>query len=155
MSAAAPQPVRVTPFQARVYAAVTRVPCGRVTTYARLAAAVGCGSARAVGQALRRNPFAPDVPCHRVIASDLTLGGFQGRREGAALARKERLLAAEGVLFGQGRLLDSGRLFYGVGEGGCSRLPTRRTSSCSGAVLQRKSATPAATHSSSISGCAV
>jgi methylated-DNA-[protein]-cysteine S-methyltransferase len=93
-----------------VYVAVRRIPRGRVATYGGVAAAIGCGSARAVGQALRRNPFAPRVPCHRVIASDITLGGFDGARAGAELARKERLLAAEGVVFRNGRLLDRDRL---------------------------------------------
>ena len=51
-----------TVFEARVYEALRRIPRGQVTTYGRLAAALGCGSARAVGQALRRNPFAPEVP---------------------------------------------------------------------------------------------
>lgn len=101
----------VTPFQARVYAALCRVPAGRVTTYRELARDVGCGSAQAVGQALRRNPFAPQVPCHRVIASDGTLGGFNGMRGGPELERKRRLLAAEGVLFdATGRLVETERL---------------------------------------------
>jgi methylated-DNA-[protein]-cysteine S-methyltransferase len=102
----------VTLFQSRVYAALRRVPAGRVLTYGALARLVGCGSAQAVGQALRRNPFAPAVPCHRVIAADLTLGGFQGRRGGAALARKRALLAREGVRFdAAGRLAEPGRVF--------------------------------------------
>ena len=101
----------VTPFQSRVYEAVARIPAGRVATYAGLARTLGCGSARAVGQALRRNPFAPRVPCHRVIASDLTLGGFNGQRSGPELERKLRLLAAEGVEFRGGRLADPRRVF--------------------------------------------
>ena len=103
--------VRVTAFQARVYEALCRVPPGRVTTYGRLAAAVGCRCSQAVGQALRRNPFAPAVPCHRVIASDLTLGGFAGRRQGSEIHRKARLLAAEGVVFRNGRLAEPGRVY--------------------------------------------
>ena len=104
---------QVTPFQARVYAALCRVPAGRVTSYRELARAVGCASAQAVGQALRRNPFAPDVPCHRVIAADGTTGGFNGRRGGPELERKRRLLAAEGVLFtGAGRLAERERFFW-------------------------------------------
>jgi len=102
---------RITPFQARVYAALREVPPGSVTTYGLLARRVGCGSARAVGGALRRNPFAPEVPCHRVIASDGTAGGFQGRRGGAALRRKLALLRAEGVVFDDaGRLADPSRM---------------------------------------------
>jgi len=99
-----------TPFQRAVYAVVRRVPRGKVTTYRAVAAAAGCGSARAVGQALRRNPFAPSVPCHRVIASDLSVGGFRGRGAGDAVRRKESLLKEEGVLFRNGRLADRARL---------------------------------------------
>lgn len=100
-----------TRFQQRVYAATRKIPRGKVTTYKLLADQIGCRSSRAVGQALRRNPDAPRVPCHRVIAADGGLGGFQGRRSGSALRRKARLLAAEGVRFRGGRLADPRRLF--------------------------------------------
>lgn len=102
---------RVTEFQSRVYEALRRVPRGKVTTYGLLARAVGCGSSRAVGQALRRNPFAPRIPCHRVIASDLTIGGFSGKRAGVHIMRKLALLRAEGVQFERGRLANRSRLF--------------------------------------------
>lgn len=105
-------PQATTPFAARVYAALRQVPAGQVITYAALARRIHCRSPRAIGQALRANPFAPDVPCHRVIASDLTPGGFQGRRAGRALAKKLRLLAAEGVTFKHGRLADPDRLLH-------------------------------------------
>jgi len=97
------------PFAAKVYAALQEIPPGRVITYAALARRIGCRSPRAIGQALRANPFAPEVPCHRVIASDLTPGGFQGKKSGPALAKKLRLLAAEGVVFKNGRLADPTR----------------------------------------------
>lgn len=100
----------ITPFQRRVYAAARRIPRGSVTTYRALAEAIGCGSSQAVGQALRRNPFAPEVPCHRVIRSDLTLGGFAGKTTVAAVARKRRQLAAEGVRFVHGRIADPARV---------------------------------------------
>lgn len=100
-----------TPFQKAVYAALQRVPRGRVTTYRQLAAQVGCRSSRAVGQALKRNPYAPQVPCHRVIASDLTPGGFMGRRDPSALRRKLKLLAKEGVRFLSGKLAEPRRIF--------------------------------------------
>jgi methylated-DNA-[protein]-cysteine S-methyltransferase len=102
----------ITPFQRRVYDALRRIPRGRVTTYGLLAKHLDCRSARAVGQALRRNPFAPGVPCHRVIASDLRIGGFTGHRSGPEIARKRSLLAAEGVLFLEdGLLADPGLRF--------------------------------------------
>lgn len=97
-------------FDNKVYAAVKLIPRGRVATYKALAGHLGCGSCRAVGQALRRNPYAPQIPCHRVIASDLSLGGYQGRRSGPALARKRRLLEAEGVVF-RGNRVEPGCVF--------------------------------------------
>ena len=103
---------RVTPFRRKVYEALLEVPRGYVTTYGALARRVGCGSAQAVGGALRSNPFAPEVPCHRVVASDLSIGGFCGCREGAEIRRKAALLKAEGVRFGtDGKLSEAGRVW--------------------------------------------
>jgi methylated-DNA-[protein]-cysteine S-methyltransferase len=100
-----------TAFQKRVYAAVANVPAGFVTTYARLAEQLGCRSAQAVGQALRANPFAPRIPCHRVIRSSGHIGGFQGSAGGPAVALKRRRLAQEGVRFDRtGRLLEPARI---------------------------------------------
>lgn len=88
-----------TGFEMAVYEVVRTVPCGRVTSYGRVAVRVGRGSARAVGTALSRNPFAPEVPCHRVVRADGSLGGFNGETEGPELARKRAMLQAEGVPF--------------------------------------------------------
>lgn len=90
---------QLTPFQLKLHAALRQIPAGRVMTYAALAARLRCRSPRAVGQALRANPYAPRIPCHRIICSDLTLGGYQGADSRAALARKRALLAQEGVRF--------------------------------------------------------
>lgn len=103
--------VDITPFQRRVYEAALRIPRGRVTTYRWLGVAIGCHSPRAVGQALRRNPLAPEVPCHRIIASDLTLGGFAGETAGPEITRKRRLLLEEGIRFTEGRLSEPSQLF--------------------------------------------
>ena len=100
----------VTPFQKRVFAATKRIPKGKVSTYGHIARAIGCGSPRAVGQALRRNPFAPVVPCHRVVRGDLTLGGFGGKTTGANIRKKLKMLADEGVRFKNGRCVDADRL---------------------------------------------
>ncbi|WP_152514452.1 MGMT family protein [Chrysiogenes arsenatis] len=102
----------ITPFQWRVYAALLLIPRGSVTTYGLLARYLGCGSAQAVGQALRRNPFAPDVPCHRVITSNLCIGGFSGQREGEQIAKKLTLLTAEGVEFHNSALKDPRQIFH-------------------------------------------
>lgn len=100
---------QVSAFARRVYSALCQIPPGRVITYAALGRRIDCRSPRAIGQALRANPFAPRVPCHRVISSDLSPGGFNGRTSGAALAKKLRLLATEGVVFQNGRLAEPKR----------------------------------------------
>jgi methylated-DNA-[protein]-cysteine S-methyltransferase len=94
------QPAKApTDFEARVYAAVRGIPAGSVATYGAVASACGCGSARAVGRALAKNPFAPEVPCHRVVRGDGALGGFFGETAEAALNAKRRLLESEGIIF--------------------------------------------------------
>lgn len=85
----------ITEFQRRVYLALLDVPRGTTISYQQLGDRIGCRSAQAIGQALRRNPFAPEVPCHRVIRSDGTLGGFHGEREGEMIEKKRKLLEEE------------------------------------------------------------
>ncbi len=86
---------RLTPFQRRAYALARSIPPGQTRTYGELAAGLGDpGLARAVGQAMGANPFAPVVPCHRVLAAGHQPGGFSA--SGGALT-KLRLLAIEGA----------------------------------------------------------
>ena len=85
----------ITSFQRRVYLELLSVPCGQTITYGELARRIGCRSAQAVGQALKRNPFAPEVPCHRVVASGGSLGGYLGQRSGKQVERKRELLEIE------------------------------------------------------------
>jgi methylated-DNA-[protein]-cysteine S-methyltransferase len=85
----------VAPFQRRVYEAARAIAPGETLTYGAIAARIGePDKARAVGQALGRNPFAIVVPCHRVVAANGKLGGFSA--SGGA-ATKLRLLAIEGA----------------------------------------------------------
>ena len=82
-------------FHRRVYEVVREIPPGWLLTYGEVAARLGLpGSARAVGQALGRNPVAILVPCHRVVAAGGRAGGFSA---GAGVATKRRLLAIEGA----------------------------------------------------------
>lgn len=67
----------VTEFQKRVYALLLQIPKGRVTAYGSIARALDT-SPRAVGNALRNNPFAPEVPCHRCVGSSGYITGFDG-----------------------------------------------------------------------------
>jgi methylated-DNA-[protein]-cysteine S-methyltransferase len=91
-----------TPYQLRVYTLLSQIPPGRLTTYASLARALN-SSPRAIGGACRRNPFAPEVPCHRVISSNGHIGGYKGEMEDAPSGinqqRKLQLLREEGVEF--------------------------------------------------------
>jgi len=83
----------VAPFQRRVYEQARRIPPGSTVSYGELAAQRGSpGSARAVGQALGRNPFPIVVPCHRVLAAGGKVGGFTAPR---GITTKRRLLALE------------------------------------------------------------
>lgn len=67
----------VPPFHQRVYQAARAIAPGRVKTYGELARELGdAGASRAVGQALGHNPFAPIVPCHRILAAQGASGGF-------------------------------------------------------------------------------
>lgn len=98
-----------TPFQKRVLSLLCQVPKGQVTTYALMSKHLS-SSPRAIGNAMRRNPFAPEVPCHRCVATGGTLGGFKGQwpkdGEGITLDEKRMLLRKEGVKFdGNGRVL--------------------------------------------------
>ncbi len=81
-----------TPFQRRVWRLALTIPRGKVRTYGWMANRLR-SSPRAVGQALRANPFAPKVPCHRVVAAD-GIGGYGGKWNSP---RKRRMLAREGV----------------------------------------------------------
>jgi len=87
---------RVPPFHQRVYDAARGIPAGATLTYGEVATKIGApGEARAVGQALARNPFAIVVPCHRVLAAGGRLGGFSAN---GGVATKLRLLTLEGAL---------------------------------------------------------
>ena len=84
----------LTPFRQKVYNIVRRIPKGKTMTYGQVAAAIGQPrAARAVGNALNKNPFAPMVPCHRVIRSDGSVGGFAGgSQKKLQLLKRERAL---------------------------------------------------------------
>lgn len=85
----------MTNFREGVLAVVKRIPSGKTMTYAEVAEAAGCpGAARAVGNIMSGN-FDPDIPCHRVVRSDGTLGWYN-----RGVDKKEKLLKAEGALVG-------------------------------------------------------
>jgi len=102
---------RVPPFHRRVYEAARAVPPGATLSYGEIAKRIGAtGSARAVGQALGRNPFAVVVPCHRVLAANGRIGGFSAS---GGIATKLRMLSIEAA-----RASGQGALFEGDGAFG-------------------------------------
>jgi methylated-DNA-[protein]-cysteine S-methyltransferase len=95
-------------FHQRVWALTSRIPAGKVTTYRQLAKAMNTRGYRAIGHAMNRNPYAPAVPCHRVVASDGSLHGYAG-----GLPKKHAMLAGEGITF-RGEKVDLARHFVEV-----------------------------------------
>ncbi len=83
-------------FHRKVYVASRRIPLGKTVTYGELARSVGSpDAARAVGQALGRNPIALIVPCHRILAAGKKPGGFSAH---GGITTKAKMLAIEGVV---------------------------------------------------------
>ena len=84
-----------TKFQIRVWSYLKKIPCGTVRTYSHVAKAIGKPLAvRAVANAVGKNPYAPRIPCHRVIRSDGSLGGYSGK---GGVKTKKLLLKREGI----------------------------------------------------------
>ncbi|KAF9896954.1 hypothetical protein BX616_006446 [Lobosporangium transversale] len=91
---------KITPFQFQVYDLCAQIPKGQISTYKHISDALQ-SSSRAVGQALKVNPFAPlPIPCHRVLDSKLYIGGFMGQwGEGEKIDNKRAKLFHEGIVF--------------------------------------------------------
>ena len=85
-----------TPFQISVWEALKAIPRGETRTYLEVAQQIGRPKAvRAVANAIGKNPYAPEIPCHRVVRTDGSLGGYSGP---GGIETKIRLLREEGVL---------------------------------------------------------
>lgn len=86
---------KLTDFEWKVLKATMTIPIGETRSYKWVAERIGSPAAvRAVGQALRKNPYPLLIPCHRVVKSDGTLGGYAGKFDGRkeALLKKERAI---------------------------------------------------------------
>ena len=82
-----------TEFQVKVWEEIANIPYGETRTYKDIAVAIGRpNSSRAVANACGRNPYVPEIPCHRVIRSDGKLGGYSGE---GGIKKKEKLLRVE------------------------------------------------------------
>jgi methylated-DNA-[protein]-cysteine S-methyltransferase len=93
-------------FYEKCYEVLKKVPKGKVTTYKEIARALNSKAYRAVGTAMNKNPYAPIVPCHRVINSNGELGGFA-----SGLNNKIKILKSEGIEIKNNKL-DLKKYFY-------------------------------------------
>ena len=108
------QKIKSSSFNEKIYALLRKVPKGKVTTYKALANKLGTKAYRAVGQAMKFNPYAPKVPCHRVVASDGSIGGFSGTwdKESSEVKRKIAMLKKEGVAVKNYKIVNFKKIVY-------------------------------------------
>lgn len=99
-------------FDEKVWKLIQRVPKGRVTTYSMIAKKLNTRAYRAVGNACRKNPYAPRVPCHRVVRSDGTVGGFGGNTSGKTVEKKIQMLRKEDVEIKNGKIINFEKVLF-------------------------------------------
>ena len=87
-------------FNFKVLKEVSEIPYGEFRTYKEIGESIGTKGYRAVGNALNRNPLPLIIPCHRVVKSDMTIGGFRG-----GLEMKKELLKREGIRFNGNKII--------------------------------------------------
>ena len=88
--------IKGTKFQLSVWAYLKKIPCGSIKTYSQVAKGIGNPLAvRAVANAIAKNPYPPDIPCHRVIRTDGSIGGYSGK---GGIRAKRSLLKQEGIM---------------------------------------------------------
>ena len=95
----------------KVYEKCSQIPAGKVSTYGKIADALN-SSPRAVGQALKCNPYAPKVPCHRVVRSDGNIGGFMGETSGKEIEKKIAMLKEEGIKINSSKILEFEKVLH-------------------------------------------
>jgi len=102
--------IDITPFAQSVYDVVQTIPKGKITTYKLIGIALGKPNAcQAIGSVLAKNPFAPIVPCHRVLTSDYKMGGYFGSTDlnSTNVKKKIKLLKSEGIKFDDNKIINS------------------------------------------------
>ena len=99
-------------FDERVWKLMAKIPRGKVTTYGLIARKLKTKAYRAVGNACRKNPYAPRVPCHRVVKSDGTIGGFSGKTSGKTVQNKIEFLRKESVRVKNGKIVNFEKVLF-------------------------------------------
>ena len=96
-----------TPFEQSCYDLMRLIPKGKITTYKEIAKKLGTTAYRAIGNACNKNPYAPTVPCHRVVRSDGKLGGYAFGKK-----KKREILSQEGITIESGDCIDLQKFGY-------------------------------------------
>ena len=99
-------------FTEKAYDPLRKVPEGRVTTYKEIAHGLGTKAYRGIGQAMKRNPYAPEVPWHRVVSSSGRIGGFEGKTSGISIHKKINMLKAEGIEIKDGKIKNFEKILF-------------------------------------------
>lgn len=94
-------------FSEKCYDLLKKVPKGKVTTYKEIAKALNTKAYRAVGNAMNKNPYAPQVPCHRVVSSDGSIGGFAHGQD-----KKIEILKKEGINIENNKIKDFEKVLF-------------------------------------------
>lgn len=120
-------PMNKNSFSEKCYELLSKVPKGKITTYKSIAEALGTKAYRAVGTAMNKNPYAPQVPCHRVINSNGEVGGFaerlcgrgknvksitRARSRASGTQTKIKLLKSEGIPISNNKVQDVEKYLY-------------------------------------------
>jgi len=96
-------------FQEKVWQLMKKIPKGKVTTYRIIAHKMRTNAYRAVGTGVKNNPYAPKIPCHRVVKSDGGIGFYSGK---GGVRTKIRLLRREGIKIKRKRIVDFKKVLY-------------------------------------------
>ena len=101
-------------FNQKIYNLLKKIPKGKVTTYKILGEALGTKAYRAVGQSMRCNPYSPLVPCHRVVKSNGSIGGFMGNenKNSKEVKKKSRMLRKEGLKIKNNRIVEFEKVLF-------------------------------------------
>jgi O-6-methylguanine DNA methyltransferase len=92
-----------TDFEKRVWEALKLIPKGKVTTYKEIANFLNTKGIRAVANAVAKNPYAPKIPCHRVVKSNAQIGGYSAK---GGVEEKIKILKKEGILVKDNKIVD-------------------------------------------------
>jgi methylated-DNA-[protein]-cysteine S-methyltransferase len=98
---------KITKFENSVYKTIKKIPLGRISTYKDIALHLKTKGYRAIGNALNKNPFAPIVPCHRIIRSNGEVGGFA-----SGTNNKIKILKKEGIKIKNNKVLNLEKVKY-------------------------------------------